>query len=146
MAEQEVLISLENLDEYHRGLLEQLPSEQVWIGRGDPSDDDEVNDGQIFGVDVANGEFYYRLGEGGIWSQLSIGDKSELISSITTEVFYKNEKVSTTEDLNNPNVDISEKQIFISPDDKECKLKFKWFCAVSSSKYIDFQKFYRCVL
>jgi hypothetical protein len=39
--EQEVLISLENLKEYHEELLDMLPGE-IWIGNGDPSFDDET--------------------------------------------------------------------------------------------------------
>jgi hypothetical protein len=35
--EQEVLISLENLKEYHAELLDMLPGE-IWIGSGDPNE------------------------------------------------------------------------------------------------------------
>ncbi len=115
MAEQEVLISLENLQKYHQGLIDSLPGE-VWIGTGDPNEYD-TEDSQIFGVDTTTGNLYYRYGK--FWTLIE-----ESGESIETEVKLQ------FKDPNNPdNTDYQiPKEFLLSGDDTEFKLKFAWQC------------------
>ena len=115
MADQEVLISLENLQKYHQGLIDSLPGE-VWIGTGDPNEYD-TEDSQIFGVDTTTGNLYYRYGK--FWTLIE-----ESGESIETEVklHFKDPNDPDNTDYQMP------KEFLLSGDDTEFKLKFAWQC------------------
>ena len=115
MAEQEVLVTLDNLEYYQEELIKKLPKDQVWYGNMEPSYG--LPDEYILAVNYQAGKVYYRLAN----------KKWKLISSGSAEEGGTiNSRVNVSR--------VSQKDLYISPDDGKCNISFKWTCSISGKQ------------
>ena len=114
MAEQEVLVTTENLEYYQEELIKKLPKEQIWNGPTAPSQ--YLGDEFLFAINSSNNKAYYRLANKK-WQMIgSEGDESsEIVSKVTMSR-------------------ISSEYLYISPDDKTCEISFRWICTVNGKQ------------
>lgn len=115
MAEQDILVTLDNLEYYQEELIKKLPKEQVWYGNIEPSSD--LPDAYVLAVNYQAGKVYYRLANKK-WKIITSGS-SEDAATI-------NSKVAVSR--------VSQKELYISPDDATCNVSFKWSCTINGKQ------------
>ena len=110
--EQEVLISRDNLEDYHEELMKQIPKEQIWYGETPPPNN--VSSSYVLGVDYSGGSVYYRTATG--WKKIS-GGGSASADKIQSKITISR---------------ISKSKLFTSFEDEKCEIGLKWFCYVNN--------------
>ena len=115
MADQDILVTLDNLEYYQEELIKKLPKEQVWYGDIEPSS--ELPDQYILAVNYQAGKIYYRLIDKK-WKLITSGNQEDA-GAITSKITISR---------------ISQKDLYISPDDKKCEISCKWVCTINGKQ------------
>lgn len=115
MADQDILVTLDNLEYYQEELIKKLPKEQVWYGNIEPSSD--LPDAYILAVNYQAGKIYYRL-INKKWKIITSGNQEEG-SGISSKIAMQR---------------VSQENIYISPDDNKCEISCKWSCTISGKQ------------
>lgn len=110
--EKEILISKDNLEDYHKELMASFPKDQIWYGETIPPNN--IDAAYVLGVNYSAGKIYYRTSSG--WKLISGGSSTE------TEKIES--KITITR--------VGSKKVYTSFEETECNISFKWTCYVNN--------------